>query len=192
MIVLVNNKLMTELWTNVASVFAGNDEEMHTREEDDDSTSMLHKITSTVKNTVPVNYKNFFITMTVGVLLILASLFYLPFIVLYPQSFLTFFSIGSLIVLISFVFIYGSREYFKMLLNSDRILFTVLYLLSIIVGLYFAYFKNYFIVSLISAVIQFITLTVFVLTFIPGGKTGIQYIVEILKLPVYNLLNRFK
>jgi hypothetical protein len=157
-----------------------------------DNTSMLQKIKMNVQTSIEVepSYKTFFLVLSVGLVVIFFSLMFLPMIALYPQKFLSLFSLGSIIVLASFIFVYGTVEYLKMLFSRERVAFTLVYLCSIGVGLYFAYFKNYYIFSLICACIQMITMIVFTLTFIPGGKSGIGFIMSMLSAPLKGVFNK--
>lgn len=72
------------------------------------------------------------------------------------------------------------------LFEKNRFPFTILFLLSIILGLYFSISGNYFI-SIMLAGFQLITLIVFTLTFIPGGSSGISFIGNMLLAPVKGL-----
>lgn len=72
------------------------------------------------------------------------------------------------------------------LFEKNRFPFTILFLLSIILGLYFSISGNYFI-SILLAGFQLITLIVFTLTFIPGGSGGISFIGQMLLSPIKGL-----
>jgi hypothetical protein len=177
-------------WLDVKSFFSG-----PTANEDieaGDQTNLLGKITSNFTNTLEVqtNYKAFFIVLGVGIIFLIFSLMSLPFVVLFPQKFLSLFSIGSVITLSSFIFIYGTAKYIKMLFEKSRLPYTIAYIVSIVLGVYFAFIKEYFLYSLICAVVQMITLVIFCLTFIPGGSTGITFILELLKKPIKKLFNK--
>lgn len=147
-----------------------------------------------IKNSFEVekSYKLFFLMMAVGLALIFLSLIFLPMVLFTPTKFVSLFSLGSLVILISFVFIYGTSGYLEMLFSKQRLPFTLLFLFSIILGIYFAFIKAYFFISIICAVIQLVTLVIFTLSFIPGGKTGITFIFGMLSSPFSGILNRFK
>jgi hypothetical protein len=180
------------IWGNINSYFSSKPKQSTTLFEDieaGDSSSLLGKIKNNFQETVEVqtSYKSFFITLLIGLAFIFLSLLFLPLIVLTPQKFLVLFSIGSFIIISSFIFIHGTSEYFKMLFNKERCIFTVVYILSIIAGLYSAYFMNNYLLSLLSAGCQFITLIIFVLSFIPGGRAGISFILSMLMSPLKGL-----
>jgi len=158
----------------------------------EENIGIVEKTKRCVKNTFEVekSYKVFFIILSTGLGLILLSLMFLPIVWMSPQKFVSIFSLGCLISVISFVFVYGTSEYLDMLFNSKRFLFTVLFLLSIGLGIYFSFNKTYYIISLICAVVQMITLVVFTLSFIPGGGMGIYFIKNMLMSPVNYMWNK--
>ncbi len=157
-----------------------------------DNSNLLGKITSNITNTfeVQTNYKAFFIVLAVGIIFLIFSLMSLPFMILFPQKFLSLFSIGSIVTLSSFIFIYGTVKYLKMLFEKSRLPYTIAYIVSLFLGFYFAFIKEYFLYSIICAVVQMITLVIFSLSFVPGGNTGITFILELLVKPIKKLFNK--
>ena len=130
---------------------------------------------------VEKSYTSFFIVLAFGFVILFFSLMFLPFVLLSPQKFVSLFSIGSFLILSSFIFIYGTKDYLNMLFNSSRTLLTCLYLASIIVGIYFSFVNSWMFVSHICAVLQLITLITFTLSFIPGGNMGISFMWNMFK-----------
>ena len=168
--------------------------EVNEDENAEDKTGMLTKISNKFKSSIEVetDYKMFFIVIAIGLGFICLSLMFLPLILFSPQRFVSLFSIGSIITLSSFIFIYGTSGYLQMLFSYERRLFSSLYLLSIVVGLYFAFFHSYYLISMICAVIQLITLIIFTLSFIPGGSTGISFFTSMLRMPFDGLLMKIR
>jgi hypothetical protein len=160
----------------------------------EENVGFLTKLKNKIKNACEVekSYSLFFIILFVGLGLIMLSLVFLPVVWISPKKFVSLFSLGSLITIISFVFIYGTSGYLEMLFSKSRFLFSTLFFLSIFIGIYFAFTDSYYIISLICAVLQFITVIVFVLSFIPGGGYGISFIKSMMLSPVYSLWNRLK
>lgn len=141
---------------------------------------------------VEKSYSVFFIILAVGIGLICLSMLFLPMAWLSPRKFVSFFSLGSFVTLISFIFIYGTSAYLEMLFSKTRAMFSILFILSIFLGVYFTFNETYYLISLICAVIQLITLIVFTLSFIPGGRYGISIITSMLMSPVNSVWNRIK
>lgn len=159
----------------------------------EDPDSLKNKIMKKLQDNIEVekSYQTFFILLLVGLALLCLSLMFLPVIILSPYKFVSCFSIGSLLILISFIFVYGTKSYFETLFSKSRFLFTLLFLGSIILGLVFAW-SQYFFFSLICSFFQLVTLIVFVLSFIPGGKNGISLIGRMLSSPFLNMWMRIR
>jgi hypothetical protein len=179
------------VWGNITNYFAPSKPEPSLFDdiEAGDGSSLLGKIKNNFQETVEVetSYKSFFITLAIGLAFIFFSLLFLPFLALNPQKFLMLFSIGSFIIISSFIFIHGTSEYLKMLFNKERRIFSLVYIISIIAGFYSAYIQNNYILSLVSACAQFVMLIIFVLSFIPGGRAGISVILGLLMSPIRSL-----
>ena len=169
-----------------------NTEKDNIEDNNDENTSMLGKIKSSVSQSIEieVNYTYFIIVFITGGIFIFLSFFNLPFIIFNPSKFSNLFSIGSFICLISFIFLYGTYKFFNTLFNKDRILYTIIYIISLIGGFIFTYLFNYYIIVLICSFLQIITIIIFFLTFIPGGYTGISLILNMLLIPLKSLFNK--
>lgn len=157
--------------------------------EADDQTSIINKVKNNIKSSIEVetNYTTFFIVFAIGLVFLLVSFIFLPMVIIFPQKFVCLFSFGSIIILSSFIFIYGTASYVGMLLEGKRVLYSLIYLCSIAVGLYFSFFNSNYLICLFSAIIQVVMLIIFVLSFIPGGETGISFIISGLKIMVAGL-----
>lgn len=141
---------------------------------------------------VEKSYTLFFTFIAVGIGLIFLSLLFLPMAVLAPQKFVSLFSLGSFVTLISFIFIYGTSAYLGMLFSSSRAIFSTLFIISIFLGLYFCFFnQTYYLIALFCALIQLITLIIFTLSFIPGGSMGISFLTNMLMSPARSFINKF-
>ena len=158
---------ITGMFKNVTSVFGGSQPEPEPE-------TCVDKMLSYVE--VEKSYTSFFILLGLGGFILFLSMMFLPIAIIRPQKFVSLFSLGSLLTILSFIFIYGTKEYFKMLFNSGRALMTSLYLASICIGIYFSFIDSWMIVSHMCAIFQLITLITFVLTFLPGGNAGISFI----------------
>ena len=149
------------------------------------------KILKTIEENLEVekSYKTFSIMIFIGLGMLCLSLLFLPVIIFSPSKFVMCFSLGSMIILSSFIFIYGTKSYVEKLFAKNRFAFTILFLVSIILGLYFSISGNY-LISIFLAVFQLITLVVFTLTFFPGGTAGISFIGNLLLSPFRNVWSR--
>ena len=121
------------------------------------------------------NITVFISLLALGSLLLCFSIFLIPFIITSPSKFSLCFAFGCCLVLISFLFLHGTKNYILKLFDKKRFTITLLFICSILVGIIFSFGKHYFI-SLLCSLFQLLSLVLFILTFIPGGKKGINYI----------------
>ena len=134
----------------------------------------------------------FIFLLLLGIGFIFLSFFLLPLIVVSPKKFSFCFAIGSILVLASFLFLVGTKTYVTKLLDNKRIYFSISFILSIFIGIGFSLKSHYFI-SMICSGVQLISMIMFVLTFIPGGRAGIDCIKNALTSPFTKLfINKAK
>ena len=150
---------------------------------------LLKKLQENIE--VEKSYQTFFLLLVIGLGLLCISLIFLPVIIISPYKFVLCFSFGSLTILTSFLFIYGTKSYFEILFSQNRFPFTLLFLASIFLGITFAW-SNYFFFSLICSIFQLVSLIVFTLSFIPGGRSGISFIGSMVSSPFVNLWMRIR
>ncbi|MCQ2815817.1 MAG: Got1/Sft2-like family vesicle transport protein [archaeon] len=153
-----------------------------------ESKTWRDKLISKIVNSLEIerNIPVFLGLIGVGCGLIVLSIFLLPFIVVSPHKFCLCFAFGGLLITISFLFLKGTQSYFRSICAKDRFIITILYLVSIILGIGFALGKRY-IFSVICAIYQCVALVLFILSFIPGGKKGIKCIKDFFTSPFTRL-----
>jgi hypothetical protein len=137
------------------------------------------------KITIESSYKTCLIFLIAGIIIIIMSLFNLPFILLKPVQFLFLFNLGNILIFISLLFYYGSTQYFQTLIEKRTIM--ILYVLSLIFGTIFSIKQKYFF-SLFFSIGQMIIATMFFLTFIPGGQNGIDFIKSLIGIPFHQII----
>ena len=157
-------------------------------EQNQASKSCKDKIANKIIETVEVerNLTAFISLLGLGCFLLCISLFLLPLIITSPSKFSMCFGLGSLLILVSFLFYHGTKNYITKLFDKKRFIITILFLCSIILGLIFSLGKHYFI-SLLCSIFQLISLILFILTFVPGGKMGINCIKRKMSSPFVNI-----
>jgi len=160
--------------------------------ESNDQTSMIKSVKNNIKQSIEVetNYTTFFIVFSIGIIFIILSSLFLPIVILSPSSFVSLFSIGSIIIITSFIFIYGTSSYLSMLFEGKRCIFTLIYFASIIFGIYFSFISKNYLICLVSAVVQIVMLCIFVLSFVPGGESGISFILHGIKSMITTLIRK--
>ena len=134
----------------------------------------------------------FILLILIGIGLIIFSFFLLPMIMISPGKFSFCFAVGSIFILISFLFLVGTRNYVLKILDNKRIFISISFILSIFIGIGFSLGHHYFI-SLFCSGVQLISMIMFILTFIPGGRAGIDCIKRTLSSPFTKLfINKAK
>ena len=134
----------------------------------------------------------FSVLICIGIGLIILSFFLLPIVLVSPKKFSFCFAVGSIFVLISFLFLVGTKNYVNKIMDNKRIFISISFILSIFIGIGFSLGNHYFI-SLICSGVQLISMVMFVLTFIPGGRAGIDCIKKTLSSPFTKLfINKAK
>lgn len=156
-----------------------------TTQENMESNTCQDKIKEKLISSIEVekNIKVFMSLLCIGSLILCMGFCMLPLIVTSPSKFSFCFAIGSLLILLSFLFFHGTKTFFNKLFEKKRFYLTSLFVLSIFFGIIFSLGKHYFL-SLICSLCQLIGLYMFVLSFIPGGQCGIDCVKNLLKSPL--------
>lgn len=149
------------------------------------------KIEQKIIDTVEVekNIAIFLMLIALGCGLLCLSLFLIPLIITSPSKFSLCFAMGSLLVLISFLFYHGTKAYIKSIFAPKRLWISILFILSIFIGVGFA-LGNHYIISILCSLCQLVTLIVFILSFVPGGQCGIDCIKKTITSPFTGLWMR--
>ena len=100
-------------------------------------------------------------------------------IALKPQKFALSFTCGSLTFMGSFGILKGPWEHLKSMFTTDRMVFTTMYLGSMILTLYLTFTKGgiqgYTLVLMASGA-QLVALLWYLVSFLPGGTLGLQLV----------------
>ena len=168
-----------------------NIESSQTEEQNQPPKTCKDKMANAIIKKVEVekNMTIFMSLLSIGCFLICISIFLIPLIITVPSKFSMCFGLGSVLILISFLFYHGTKNYIIKLFEKKRFVITILFICSIIFGLIFSIGKHYFI-SLLCSLFQLISLILFILTFLPGGKYGINCIKRKMSLPFIKIFSR--
>ena len=121
------------------------------------------------------NMKLFLLCMLICGFNFFLFLMSLPLIFLSPSKILSHLSFGNILLILSFLFYYGSNRFFGFLRDGRRFRITLIHILLIICGLFLPIFQGY-LFSFILDLALIITTVMFLLTIIPGGQSGINAI----------------
>jgi len=99
----------------------------------------------------------------------------LPLLAIRPAKFALSFSLGSLLVMFGFSVLIGPMNHMRHLISKERLPFSVAYLSSLGLTLYFALGLHSYFGSLMGAVVQVIALLSYVLAYFPGGTQTLRF-----------------
>jgi len=115
---------------------------------------------------------------------------YIPFLVLKARKFSLLFSLGSIFSMASFSFMWGPCNHLKHLFSKDRLPFTLIYLSTLTGTLYFAMGLQSTVLTTVAAVCQVVALSWFVISYIPGGQTGLKFMTKMCTSCCKSTVNR--
>lgn len=124
----------------------------------------------------PATLAQFIAVFFVGTLFIMLSLNFLPILVIAPQKFALLFTFGSVTMLSSFVVLNGFRAFAASLAQRDRLPFSAGYIVGLVGTLWSTIIMRSYIFTAIFAIIQALTLLYFVVSYLPGGRSGLNMI----------------
>ncbi|RKP10090.1 Got1/Sft2-like family-domain-containing protein [Thamnocephalis sphaerospora] len=130
----------------------------------------------------------FVICMATGCIFFIVAFFTLPWLIIAPRKFATSFTLGSIMVMISFALYKGPQAHMAHLISRERLPFTITYLGSMILTLYFSLGLQSFFPTLIAAIVQVIALVWYLVSYLPGGHATLSYGTRALGRSVSNIL----
>jgi len=120
----------------------------------------------------------FMTSLVLGMICFGLAVSFLPMLLINPRKFSLLFSLGSAFTLSSFSFLWGPYNHLVHLLSRERLPFTSIYVSSLILTLYFAMGLQSAILTPIAACAQVVALVWFVVSYIPGGQTGLRFMTK--------------
>jgi len=117
----------------------------------------------------------FMTCLVLGMFCFAWSTVYIPMIAFKARKFALLFSLGSAFVMGAFMMWWGPWDYFLHLFSRERLVFTTTYLGSLTATLYFAMGLQSTPLTTVAAGLQIMALVWFVVSYLPGGQTGLMY-----------------
>lgn len=118
------------------------------------------------------------------------AMLFLPVLMLKARKFCLLFTFGSLFLILSFSFLWGPMNHLKHLFSKERLPFTCSYFGTLGLTLYFAMFKHILSWTIFFAALQITTLMWFLLSYIPGGFTGISFFTRLFSSSFTNTVSK--
>lgn len=107
------------------------------------------------------------------------SALYVPMLVLRARKFAMLFTLGSVFFMASFSLLWGPVNHLRHLFSAARLPFTSAYLFTLFGTLYFSLWFKSTTLTIIFAISQVITLIWFIVSYIPGGQTGMKFFTKL-------------
>ena len=152
--------------------------------------NLISKLSEKIQ--VQSSYKYFLIFLGIGLLFFFFSVLTLPFVLFNPGKFLRLLTFGNIFTMISFLFYYGSKDFFAFLVDEKRTGVVFAHLLSMCFSFIISIFIGGYFLQFILDFILGITTVMFILTLIPGGRGGISAIKNMILGPGLFLFNNLK
>lgn len=121
----------------------------------------------------------FMTSLILGTICFGLAVSFLPMLIVNPRKFSLLFTLGSVFTLSSFSFLWGPYSHMVHLFSKDRLPFTLVYFSTLIATLYFAMGLQSAILTPIAAILQVLALLWFVISYIPGGQTGLKFFTKL-------------
>ena len=152
--------------------------------------NLISKLSEKIQ--IQSSYKYFLLFLAIGLLFFFFSILCLPFIIFNPSKFLRLLTFGNIFIMISFLFYYGSKDFFAFLIDENRTGVVFAHLLSMCFSFFISIFIGGYFLQFILDFVLSITTIMFILTLIPGGKVGISAIKNMIFGPGLFLFNSIK
>jgi len=114
-------------------------------------------------------WKYFGVLLSLSLFMFVLSGAFLPLVLLRPQKFCLFFTLGSMLSMASFAVLRGPLEQLKHMFSLQRLPFTSTYVASMALTLYAALVLQSYILVLLFSALQAASVAWYLLSYIPGG-----------------------
>ncbi|BFZ23382.1 hypothetical protein BsWGS_26421 [Bradybaena similaris] len=121
----------------------------------------------------------FIICLLMGTFCLSLSCLYLPMLVLKARKFALLYTLGSLFIISSFALLWGPMHHFKHLFSMGRLPFTATYFGTMFATVYFSMWVQSTLFTVIFALAQVVALVWYLVSYIPGGQTGLRFFTSI-------------
>ncbi|XGW07647.1 hypothetical protein V3C99_010644 [Haemonchus contortus] len=118
----------------------------------------------------------FFLSLLGSIFCFSTAAFLIPMIIVSTRKYAALNTLGSVLLLLSFAFLWGPSAYLQHLLSPQRRLVTVCYMSALFATLYSSLWLQSTLFTFIAAVFQAFSLIWFVLSYVPGGERGLRFL----------------
>ncbi|KAL1507200.1 hypothetical protein AB1Y20_008050 [Prymnesium parvum] len=121
-------------------------------------------------------WKPFILLLMLSLLMFVLAAAFLPLVLMRPQKFCLFFTLGSMLNMASFAVLRGPVEQLKHMFSVQRLPFTSTYVGSMILTLYAALVIQSYVLVLLFSCLQGAALSWYLLSYVPGGAPFLKVI----------------
>eukprot|EP00826_Nyctotherus_ovalis_P039431 TRINITY_DN3793_c0_g3_i2.p1 TRINITY_DN3793_c0_g3~~TRINITY_DN3793_c0_g3_i2.p1 ORF type:complete len:220 (-),score=10.49 TRINITY_DN3793_c0_g3_i2:94-708(-) len=185
----MNKKIMSDTKSNEApkkswlTLNMGSSQQV-TTENNTESSGFFHNLFSSIKESFVDaregasdfngSFLYFVIGLAIGWAFVLVSLLFLPLVIIAPYKFCVFFTLGSLCIFASFVFLHNPVKCLILQFTGKKAIFTACYLGSLLLCFYASAIKKNYIATLVLTCLQMVAMMWFVCSHFPGGITSMK------------------
>merc|ERR1711879_848365 len=127
----------------------------------------------------PMKLAQFAGVFFLGSIFVMVSLNFLPFLLIAPQRFSVLFTVGSLIMLSSFVILSGPWAFAKQLVQRKRLPYTAAYVIGLFGTLWATILMRSYPLTALFAIVQACSLIYFVADSVPGGRASLRMLCQL-------------
>ena len=138
------------------------------------STSQPNPWYDTFGLTMVQRYSAFAMCLLGAVLLFLLAFMHFPLVILRPGKFVVPYCLGNMMLFASFGFVHGFYSYFRHLFSENRWPYSTAFLGTTLLTLYVSMIMKMYALTIPMAIIQFLAMIAYVVSYIPGGSGGIS------------------
>jgi len=121
-------------------------------------------------------WKPFVTLLALSLLMFVLAGAFLPLVLLRPQKFCLFFTLGSMLNMASFAVLRGPVEQLKHMFSLQRLPFTSTYVGSMVLTLYAALVIQSYVLVLLFSALQAAALSWYLLSYVPGGAPALKMV----------------
>lgn len=152
--------------------------------------TLLSKLSDKVQ--IQYSYKYFLLFLALSLVIFFFAIFCVPFAIFNPGKLLRLLSLGNILLMLSFLFYYGSKDFFAFLIDQNRTAIMLGHLLGVFTGFFISLFIGGYFLQLLLDFGLCITTVRFFLTLLPGGQGGIKAIKGMLLSPLMLMYGTIK
>ncbi|CAJ0606585.1 unnamed protein product [Cylicocyclus nassatus] len=121
----------------------------------------------------------FFLSLLGALFCFSTAVVLIPVIIVSTRKFAALNTLGSVLLLMSFAFLWGPTAYLQHLMSAQRRLVTVCYMSALFATLYSSLWLQSTLFTLIAAIFQGFSLIWFILSYVPGGERGLRFLTSL-------------